>query len=98
MNKGTDLSGRRAKLSPIKRALLEKRLKGEDPSLVIGPSIPGTASGTTAPLSFVQEPFWFFHQWDPNTPIYNRPTALRLRGELNVQGLEWCLAEIVSRP
>ena len=97
MNKGTDLSGRRAKLSPIKRALLEKRLKGEDPSLVIGPSIPGTASGTTAPLSFVQEPFWFFHQWDPKTPIYNRPTALRLRGDLNVQAVESSLCEIVSR-
>ena len=49
------------------------------------------------PLSFAQERLWVLDQMEPNNPLYNISRSLRLRGELQVAGLESALNEIVRR-
>jgi acyl carrier protein len=49
------------------------------------------------PLSFAQERLWFLDQFEPNSSVYNIPSALRLRGSLNIGALEQSLNEIIGR-
>ncbi len=55
------------------------------------------ARNKTLPLSFAQQRLWFFDQFEPGNPIYNRPVVLRLTGRLHADMLERCLNEIVAR-
>ena len=94
---GNDLTTRRGKLSPAKRALLEKRLTGQDAGLVENKTIPRRQSRSYAPLSFAQQRQWFLHQLEPDSIAYNMPAALRLTGRLNTDALEWGINEIIRR-
>ncbi|HLL46911.1 MAG TPA: amino acid adenylation domain-containing protein, partial [Longimicrobiaceae bacterium] len=49
------------------------------------------------PLSFAQQRLWFIHQLDPVSSAYNIPSALRLRGALDVWVLRRSLDELVRR-
>jgi amino acid adenylation domain-containing protein len=49
------------------------------------------------PLSFAQQRLWFLDQLEPNSAFYNIPTALRLRGRLNVVALEQSIQELIRR-
>jgi amino acid adenylation domain-containing protein len=49
------------------------------------------------PLSFAQERLWFLDRLEGGSASYNIPTALRLRGALDVDALERSLGEIVRR-
>ena len=49
------------------------------------------------PLSFSQQRLWFLDQYEPNSSVYNIPSALRLRGSLNIGALEQSLNEIIRR-
>jgi len=49
------------------------------------------------PVSFAQKRLWLLEQFEPGTPVYNIPTAVRLRGPLNVTVLEQSFNEIVRR-
>ncbi len=49
------------------------------------------------PLSFAQQRLWFIHQLEPDSPSYNIPRAVRLRGGLGVSVLRQCLQEIARR-
>ncbi len=74
------------RLSPEdKRALLERMLREK------------ARQDPTAPLSSGQQRLWFLDQLEPNTPLYNIPTALRLTGELSATALAEGLNEIVRR-
>ena len=48
-------------------------------------------------LSFAQQRLWFLDQFEPNSPFYNIPLALRLAGNLKVRALEQSLQEIITR-
>jgi len=88
-------SERRAQLSTAKRALLEQRLQGIlTPK---APTIPQRPDLSAAPLSYAQERLWFRDRWEPGSPAYNRPVAVRLSGPLDVSLLEQALSEIVRR-
>jgi amino acid adenylation domain-containing protein len=50
-----------------------------------------------APLSTAQERMWLFDRLEPGSPVFNLPSALRLRGALDVPALEASLREIVRR-
>lgn len=49
------------------------------------------------PLSFAQESLWFLHKLKPDSPFYNMPFAMQIRGALNIQALNQALAELVER-
>jgi acyl carrier protein len=49
------------------------------------------------PLSFAQQRLWFLYLLDPASPVYNIPTAVRLRGPLNVPALERSFTALVRR-
>ncbi len=87
----------RSMLSPAKRALLERRLRGGlagiDPTLAITRRTePGPA-----PLSFGQQQLWFIDQVSPGNSSYNVYCAWSVKGMLNVVALEQTLGEIVRR-
>ncbi len=86
---------RKGELSDAKRALLEKRLRGE--WQIESDSIPRRSSGTIAPLSFAQQRLWFLDQFSPGNPFYSESTAVRLPFELDVPAFERAFNEIVRR-
>ena len=88
---------RRTRLSPAKRAFLQKRLQGKLRHPADDWAIPPLADRTIIPLSSAQQRVWFAYQWDPEAAIYNRPAAWRLKGELDLPALQKSLAEIVQR-
>src|SRR5947207_1080349 len=51
----------------------------------------------TFPLSFAQQRLWFLEQWEPGSPFYNIPLALRLTGPLQLSVLEQSLNELLRR-
>ena len=55
---------------------------------LVSPRIKPVPREHDLPLSFAQERLWVLDQMEPNNPLYNIPRSLRLRGELQVAGLE----------
>ncbi|WP_350614943.1 non-ribosomal peptide synthase/polyketide synthase [Pseudomonas sp. HY7a-MNA-CIBAN-0227] len=53
--------------------------------------------GRLLALSSAQERQWFLWQLDPDSAAYHVPTALHLRGELNVHALEQAFQALVQR-
>ncbi len=49
------------------------------------------------PTSYAQERLWFLDQFQPASPIYTIPAAVRLPGPLSVSLLERCIEEMVRR-
>ncbi|HKP83856.1 MAG TPA: condensation domain-containing protein, partial [Pyrinomonadaceae bacterium] len=62
----------------------------------IPPIRPVSRSGEL-PLSFAQQRLWFLDQWEPSSPFYNSPSALRLSGQVNLDVLQRTLFEVVRR-
>lgn len=88
---------RRSRLSSTKQALLRKRLERALTSQTRTQHIPRQPNKEFVPLSFAQEAFWLLSHLRPDTPIYNRPVALRLTGGLNITVLEQTLTEMMQR-
>ena len=61
------------------------------------PPIVPVADKTELPLSFAQQRLWFLNQYEPDSPFYNIPRAVRLIGTLDVGALEQTFTEIVRR-
>ena len=68
----------------------------EQQGLVI-PEIVPSSREQHPPLSFAQQRLWFLDGLNPESAFYNVPTAIRLRGELNVRALERSLNELLRR-
>src|SRR5215469_14608441 len=66
-----------------RRALLSERLR--------------KAAESAIPLSFAQQRLWFLDQVEPNSPLYNVPTVVKMRGTLNIEALQFALNQIVTR-
>ena len=49
------------------------------------------------PLSFAQQRLWFLAQLEPESPFYNSPLAVRLKGELQLPALEQTFSELLRR-
>lgn len=56
-----------------------------------------TRDSSHLPLSFAQERLWFLNQLEPESPFYNCPAAVRLRGQLDVDAFERTLSEVLRR-
>ncbi|BAY25368.1 non-ribosomal peptide synthase [Calothrix sp. NIES-2100] len=77
-------------------AHLIEQLQQQDLELSAPPILP-RAKNTDLPLSYAQQRLWFLDQFEPNSPSYNIPVALRLVGNLNQAALEQSLQEIIHR-
>ena len=85
-------------LSDARRALLARRLQKAQHKQPAQPqTITPQPADTPLTLSFAQQRMWFLHQWEPDSPAYNIPNALRLTGSLNITALETAVTQIVSR-
>jgi amino acid adenylation domain-containing protein len=91
-----ELSQRVSRLSPEKRALLEKRLRGEIDRKPEA-QIPRTDRYGELPASFAQMRLWFFDQLEPQSPTYNIPLAIRMSGKLDIHVFRRSLDEIARR-
>jgi amino acid adenylation domain-containing protein len=60
-------------------------------------SIPRRGDRGPCALSFAQQRLWFLDQLEADRLAYNQPTALRLRGRLDVSALRQALDRIVAR-
>jgi amino acid adenylation domain-containing protein/non-ribosomal peptide synthase protein (TIGR01720 family) len=85
-----------ANLSPAKRLLLEKRLRGEKIASSI-PALVRAPRNAALPLSYAQQRLWFIDQLAPGQAAYNNPGGMRLSGPLNLDILRKSLTEIVRR-
>jgi amino acid adenylation domain-containing protein len=61
------------------------------------PPLVRAARDSELPLSFAQQRLWFLDQLEPDSPVYNIHTALRLEGPLDANALEATLDEIIRR-
>ncbi len=85
-------------LSEIKRALLEKYVRGNLPQVKRDANIiPRRSPASIAPLSFGQQQLWLLAQLIPNTPVYNEAVTVHLPGPLDVAALEQSFNEILRR-
>jgi len=91
------LTDRLEGLSPLKRALVEKRL-GRSLSAPATPFNIGTRPDTaTAPLALNQDGLLFMEHLDPGTSRYNVSDAIRVRGVFNEEFVQLSLDKIVAR-
>ncbi|HEU4538929.1 MAG TPA: amino acid adenylation domain-containing protein, partial [Polyangiaceae bacterium] len=92
---GVELSVRAAFEAPTLRALAERiaRARGEPAP----EPLPRAAEGGPARPSFAQERLWFLDRLHPGGSAYNVPSALRLRGPLDVEALRGALRALVER-
>ncbi|MFF2552776.1 amino acid adenylation domain-containing protein [Nocardia sp. NPDC058058] len=49
------------------------------------------------PLSLAQQRMWVLNQFDPDSPAYNIPMAIRLQGELDVPALRQAVEDVLTR-
>src|SRR5262249_15590917 len=94
------ISKKNLDLSPKKRALLDKLIQAEGLGAPTSHTIPERRTNNSTqklPLSFAQEAIWLVDQLEPGSAVYNVPCAVRLLGDLNVEGLRQSLNEIVRR-
>jgi amino acid adenylation domain-containing protein len=88
-------NARLAQLSPVKRALLERRLLERSPrptaSIGVRPYV------GPVPLSFAQQRLWYVDQLDPLHRVNNVARALRFRGPLHIDALRSAVQAIVDR-
>ncbi len=75
---------------------VERARAGGEAASAVPPLQPISRQGEL-PLSFAQQRLWFLDQLSPGGSFYNIPSALRLRGELDVGALERSLTEVVRR-
>ena len=61
------------------------------------PPVRAVARDGALPLSFAQQRLWFLDQLEPGSAAYNIPSAVRLKGSLDVKALEQSLKEVVRR-
>ncbi|HEY5854408.1 MAG TPA: amino acid adenylation domain-containing protein [Aldersonia sp.] len=49
------------------------------------------------PLSMAQQRMWFLNRFDPASPLYNIPVAVRLSGRLDVAALDAAIVDVTNR-
>lgn len=85
-------------LDPLQLELLRRRLqKSPKKARPAVEAIPRVADAESHPVSFAQQRLWFFDQWDPGSPAFNIPAAVRMKGDLDLAVLARCFDEVLRR-
>ncbi|MCF5725672.1 condensation domain-containing protein, partial [Pseudomonas syringae] len=88
---------------PLKSLFEHGTLEGYVQSLAVlsapdsTPAITRIERGPALGLSYAQERQWFLWQLEPQSAAYNIPTALRLRGELDLAALQQAFDALIQR-
>jgi amino acid adenylation domain-containing protein len=84
-------------LADVRRELLEMRARQRQTETTERSRIvPVPREGRLA-VSEQQRYLWFLHQFAPESPVYNEPHALRVRGELDTAALAQAFCGLVAR-
>ncbi|MFI9593836.1 amino acid adenylation domain-containing protein [Nonomuraea sp. NPDC052265] len=86
---------REDRIAELVRSRIDAALKQKEKAAP-APGIPAT-SAADMPLSPAQERLWFLAQLEPDTPAYNVPLTLRLRGPVDVAALTGAVADLAER-
>ncbi|WP_330178910.1 amino acid adenylation domain-containing protein [Nocardia sp. NBC_01503] len=78
-------------VTDLARRLAEADRATAGPELVCGPR------PDPVPLSPAQRRMWFVNRYDPDSPAYNVPVALRLSGHLDLVALRTALRDVIER-
>ena len=92
-----ELHKRAAKLSPEKRAILQRMLQKRAAASADIQSVQPRGDDGPAPLSYAQERLWLLDRLDPGSIAYNLVGGVRFTGALDEAALERSLADIVGR-
>ena len=94
----SSVADRLAKLSPAKRALLQraKNIGEKEQFGSVEIEKRDRSSGRDA-LSFAQQRLWFLDQLEGANATYNMPIAIRLYGQLDYAALHRVFDEIIQR-
>lgn len=85
------------KLSPERRALLERKLAQQGLNNALPNRIQPREDNAPAPLSFAQQRLWFVQQLYPDSSAYNVASVLRLSGPLDTSAMSRALHQLVDR-
>ena len=91
-----DLDARRARLSPAKLAMLERRLR-RHAEAATSQRIPPCPRVEPLPLSFAQERLWLLDQLEPASHFYNLAVKRSFVGHFAPAALERALTELIGR-
>ncbi len=97
MSEGDTITRRRSELSAAKRALFERRMRGEPIGTAGSQLISRCPNRTSTILSFAQQRLWFLNQLDEGGSAYNLPEAWHLTGHLDVNSLEKSIRKLLAR-
>jgi amino acid adenylation domain-containing protein len=90
-----EVRDRLARLSPAKRAIIERRREAAAGGS--GRHITARAPDSPLVLSWAQERLWLLDQLETSSAAYNAPRAVRLRGPLDADALQAALEGIIAR-
>ncbi|MGH3906295.1 MAG: amino acid adenylation domain-containing protein, partial [Pseudonocardiaceae bacterium] len=93
---GVELSPRAVFTTPTVGGLASVIAAGAGDSDALA-AIPVLTREGALPLSFAQQRLWFLDEFAPGSTEYVSPTALRLRGELDVSALASAFTTLVAR-
>ncbi|MCE5291422.1 MAG: amino acid adenylation domain-containing protein [Nocardiaceae bacterium] len=88
---GTTIPVRMLFEAPIVSALAAKSESQSTVPLVAGPR------PERIPLSLAQQRMWFLNRFDPESPVYNLPVAIRLSGALDDNAMRLAVKDVVGR-
>ncbi|MCP4660170.1 MAG: amino acid adenylation domain-containing protein, partial [bacterium] len=77
-------------------AAVVERLRREGRGVAAPPMVP-VSRDRELPLSFAQQRLWFLDQYEPGSPVYNIPAAVRLGTEVPAELLGRIFNEVVRR-
>ncbi|MFR9753250.1 amino acid adenylation domain-containing protein [Nocardia sp. 004] len=83
--------------APTVAALAARVVPGADGGPGARPHLVRTERVEPVPLSLAQQRMWVLNQFDPASPAYNIPLAIRLTGVLDVSALRYAMADVLER-
>jgi amino acid adenylation domain-containing protein len=83
--------------SPTVAELARRVERAGESHASVAPEIKPVSREENLPLSFAQQRLWFLDQLVPDSPFYNLPLAVQLKGQLDQHALEQTLSEITRR-
>ena len=83
--------------SPTVAGLAEWLRRARRAGLLAQPPLAPVERRTDLPLSYAQQRLWFLDRFTSGSAAYNMSFGLRLKGELNREGLGWSFNELVKR-